>query len=164
MGVMLGSIIAITVALAGLGAIITTSAILYDILKYAGAAYLIYLGVSMWRRKFTFKGKLSLFQISQVQIFRDTFLVSAFNPKDMLFFVAFLPQFIAYEGAVFTQLIILGTTFVALGGLNTILWSSMAGGFRNMITNSNVMGRINKVGGTGLFSAGIFTAISGRLS
>ncbi|WP_057466301.1 LysE family translocator [Pseudovibrio sp. POLY-S9] len=162
LGVSLGSILLISVALAGLGAVISTSALLYDILQYAGATYLIYLGVSMWRRKSILKDQMEIVATTRLQIFRDTFLVSAFNPKDMLFFVAFLPQFVEDTIPVIPQFILLGTTFVILGGINTMFWTSMAGSCSAMLTGGKCAKRLNRIGGTGLLSAGLFIALSGK--
>ncbi|AEV37679.1 LysE type translocator [Pseudovibrio sp. FO-BEG1] len=162
LGVSLGSILLISVALAGLGAVISTSALLYDLLQYAGATYLIYLGVSMWRRKSVVKGQLGVTATSRFHIFRDTFLVSAFNPKDMLFFVAFLPQFVDDTVPVIPQFVLLAVTFVVLGGINTMFWTSMAGSCRAMLTGGKSARRLNRIGGTGLLSAGLFIALSGK--
>ncbi|EEA96395.1 Threonine/homoserine/homoserine lactone efflux protein [Pseudovibrio denitrificans] len=162
LGVSLGSILLISVALAGLGAVISTSALLYDLLQYAGATYLIYLGISMWRRKSVVKGQLEITATSRFHIFRDTFLVSAFNPKDMLFFVAFLPQFVDDTVPVIPQFVLLGVTFVVLGGINTMFWTSMAGSCRTMLMGGKSARRLNRIGGTGLLSAGLFIALSGK--
>ncbi len=161
-GVMFGDALAITAALAGLGAILATSAGLFQILKYIGAAYLIYLGVKMWHSTAGVASTVDMPSVPAQQIFRDTLLVTAFNPKGILFFVAFLPQFIDPARPTLMQFLILGTTFVVLGGVNVLFWISMSGGLRKMIKGPGALKHFHKVGGTGLLGAGIFTALSGR--
>ncbi|KZK83145.1 Homoserine/homoserine lactone efflux protein [Pseudovibrio sp. Ad13] len=163
-GVMLGDLFAITAALAGLGALLATSAMLFQIMKYIGAAYLIYIGIKMWRSNSGPSTQVEMPHVPALQIFRDTLLVTTFNPKGMLFFVAFLPQFVDHTQPVLTQFFILGLTFVTLGGINTVFWVSMAGGLRKVVNGPSTLKRLNKVGGTGLLGAGIFTALSGRVS
>lgn len=161
-GVMLGDFVAITASLLGVGAILAASATVFALMKYAGAAYLIWLGLQMWRSA----GRLSDLQSSRPamgrKIFRDTFLVTVLNPKGMLFFVAFLPQFINPSLPLLPQFVIMDLTFVLLGGANALAWILAAGSMRRFFDSSGMLRRFKRVGGTGLIGAGLFTALSGR--
>lgn len=97
-GVMLGDFVAMVVSLAGVGAVLAASATLFMALKIAGAAYLVWLGIGLWRTGF---GGLEATKLhdrraesisrSRWRVFRQSFIVTALNPKDIVFFVAFLP-------------------------------------------------------------------------
>lgn len=164
LGVMLGDFIAITASLAGLAALLAASSLLFLIMKYLGAAYLMYLGVKMWLARDEAPEQFEVPAVSSFKIFRDTFLVTVMNPKAILFFVAFLPQFIVPAQPVLLQFAIMDATFVALSFLNCLLWAAMAGGLRKVVSGPAAMRRLSKAGGTGLLGAGLFTALSGRLS
>lgn len=99
MGIATGSIIHTLLAACGLSLIITTSILLFNIIKYTGAIYLIYLGYKMLveKSKFNMTIKDSNTKINTLRIYRDGLLTNLLNPKVALFFIAFLPQFIAPE-------------------------------------------------------------------
>lgn len=164
LGVMLGDAVAMTISLAGLGAILATSATLFSVLKFCGAAYLLWLGIQMWRSGGKLGEVARMDEISKIKIFRDTFFVTVLNPKGMVFFVAFLPQFITPNAALLPQFGIMELTFVGLGGLNVVFWVAMAGGMRRFFATPGMMKRVNRIGGTGLIGAGLVTALSGQTS
>lgn len=96
LGIGAGCVVHITAAAVGISALLATSATAFWIVKLVGAAYLLYLGVSMLlSRKTPRAGRLELRTASMFNIFKQGFLTNALNPKVALFFLAFLPQFIA---------------------------------------------------------------------
>ena len=128
-GIAAGDIIHTVMAIVGISAIIATSALLFSLIKYAGAGYLIYLGIrAILQRTPADLGNGSL-PITARMAFHQAILAEVLNPKTALFFLAFLPQFVQPEnGFVVLQLCILGAVFVLLGLLSTVVFALGAGG------------------------------------
>ena len=94
-GVLIGDFVAMTLSLLGLGAILATSATLFFILKWFGVLYLIYLGIKAWNEDVVInEDLLQSTHLSKIKMFKSSFLVTALNPKGIVFFVVFFPQFI----------------------------------------------------------------------
>ncbi|PLY06083.1 MAG: lysine transporter LysE [Arcobacter sp.] len=163
LGVLVGDLIAMVISLLGLGAILATSAILYTILKWFGVCYLIYLGI----KAFTEEPKVDeeLFKemnTSKSKMFRSSLIVTALNPKNLVFFVAFFPQFVNTSSSVLPQFLILMVSF-SLVTLTTISSFAMfAGKIQHKIKSYKARKRLNQIGGSALISAGIFTATMQR--
>ncbi|WP_407189221.1 LysE family translocator [Bradyrhizobium centrosematis] len=127
-GIAAGDIIHTSMAIVGLSAIIATSALLFSIVKYAGAAFLIYLGIRAMLDRSPIELNGGTPTISAGRAFREAVLTEVLNPKTALFFLAFLPQFVKPEhGAMAVQLAILGVVFVLLGLVSTIVFAIGAG-------------------------------------
>jgi threonine/homoserine/homoserine lactone efflux protein len=160
LGVETGTMVHIAAAAAGLSYVIARSATLFNVIKWAGVAYLIYLGI----RALTSRQELRT-QDADPQPLRKIFLegviVNVLNPKVILFFLAFLPQFVDPEaGAVPLQIIILGSTLLVLGLITDLVYAAGAGALgRRMRNRSSLMSRLSGVIYLGL---GIATAFSGR--
>ena len=158
-GVLLGDFTAMTLSLLGLGAILSTSAALFNIFKWIGAIYLIYLGVKLWRlnpKKSSANARSQ--NTSQRSLLRSSFIVTALNPKSIAFFVAFLPQFIDPLKPVLLQLTLLGGTFLILATINAALYALFAGQLSEHLQKNNVRKWLDRCGGSALIGAGIFTA------
>ncbi|GAA0774337.1 LysE family translocator [Roseibium denhamense] len=164
MGVGLGDATAALASLMGLGAILAASATAFTILKWAGAAYLVWLGIKMWRSRPTALGTQDVPDIPARKIFSHAYVVTALNPKGIVFFMAFLPLFIAPEAALVPQLTILGTTFVVLGVLNAAVYAFAAAAIGRKLRSPALMRLVNKVGGGFLISAAAMTATIQRSS
>ncbi len=126
-GVHLGSLVHVAAATAGLSAVIVASALAFNVVKYAGAAYLVYLGI----RKLLERDDVVEVEVES-QVLRRAFargvVVNVLNPKTALFFLAFLPQFVDTDrGDVWSQVLVLGLTFVALGLVSDSLYALAAG-------------------------------------
>ena len=134
LGVMFGDALAVTLSLLGLGAILAASAVLFSVVKWVGALYLIYLGISLWRAQVKLSDGDELVGVgrSTGALFMHAFLVTTFNPKGIVFFVAFLPQFVDPNGNVSLQLFILGATFVVIGTFNAALYTVFSGNSETM--------------------------------
>lgn len=156
-GVGLGDAIAVTVSLAGLGAIMATSATAFTIVKWIGAAYLVYLGIKMWRTKPAFS-LTDQPAISARRITLHTTIVTALNPKGIAFFIAFLPHFLNPAAPAAPQLVLLGSTFVILGVVNAAVYALFASHLRARITRPSTLKWANRAGGTMLLGAGLVTA------
>ena len=158
-GVALGDFTAMTLSLVGLGALLATSALLFTVLKWTGAAYLIYLGVRLWRAKPELDGiGAAKGERSHWSMMGHAFAVTALNPKSIAFFIAFLPQFIAAAAPIVPQMIVLETTFLVLAALNAALYAILADRVRTRIRNASVLRTVNRIGGGILIGAGIATA------
>src|SRR5256885_1011147 len=116
-------------AIVGISAVFATSALLFSIIKYVGAAYLIYLGIRAILERTPANLTAGALPISAGKAFRQAILAEVLNPKTALFFLAFFPQFVAPEnGSVMLQLTILGILFVLLGLVSTVVFAVCAGG------------------------------------
>jgi homoserine/homoserine lactone efflux protein len=114
----LGFFLLIAASLAGLGALLAASERAFSVAKWMGAAYLIYLGIRVWRAAPPAVPTIEAIAVRQearpTTLFREGFLVAISNPKGLIFFAAFLPQFMVPGLSDITQLAILGGTFVAV--------------------------------------------------
>ena len=155
-GVALGDALALACSVAGLGAILAASASAFTILKYIGAIYLVYLGIGMIRSGAAAAPKLSA--ASPRKKFAHAFAVTAVNPKCILFFVAFLPQFISHDAPAGPQLLLLGVTFVVLSAINATTFSFLSGTAGSRIQDPRFMRKLKGVGGSVMIGAGVLTA------
>ncbi len=163
-GVALGDLIAMTASLAGLGAVVLASATIFTVLKWIGAAYLIYLGVKLFQSapNATLGDIGKLAQASPHTVFGHAATVTALNPKSIVFFIAFVPQFITVQNPLLPQFAILIATFVGLAGLNALAYALLADRLRRKIARPSVLAGISRLGGGALIAMGIATAVYKR--
>ena len=163
--VALGDSTALLLSLAGLGAVLATSAWLFLLIKWAGGLYLIYLGVRLLRAGTPAVNEMKVDTLgSRRKLMFNTWLVTALNPKGIIFFVAFLPQFIDPAAAVVTQLWILSITFVILATLNATLYALFAGNARQLLRSPKAQRRFNIGGGSLLTVAGCWALTARQVS
>lgn len=128
LGIHLGTIFHILAAAVGLSALVVSSTLAFAVIKYIGAAYLIWIGISTLMAKDPDPASPPAPAQSLRRIFRDGFVVNLFNPKTAIFFLAFLPQFVdPARGPLHWQILILGLTFIALGILSDGMFALAAG-------------------------------------
>ncbi|MCB1385727.1 MAG: LysE family translocator [Nitratireductor sp.] len=133
-GVAAGDLIHTFMAVVGLSAVIATSAVLFSFIKYAGAAYLIYLGICAFLERSETRLADATPSISAARAFRQAIVTELLNPKTALFFLAFLPQFVEPEnGSLALQLTAFGVIFVLLGLFSTVVFAVCAGGLGNFL-------------------------------
>jgi threonine/homoserine/homoserine lactone efflux protein len=162
-GVALGDFTAMTLSLAGLGALLLASATLFTVLKWIGAAYLVYLGIKLWRTKPALPTVGEVVGEGEARgIFVHAFFVTALNPKSIAFFVAFVPQFIDHQAPLLPQLAVMEATFVGLATLNALLFALAADGLRSRIRRPNVLKWLNRAGASCLVGMGAATATLSR--
>lgn len=161
-GVALGDFTAMTASMLGLGALLATSASLFTALKWLGAAYLIYLGIKLWRAPVSTGDAVSDGQTTRTErplrIFLHTYIVTALNPKSIIFFVAFLPQFLKPAQPLLPQMVIFEITFLLLAILNAAFYATMASMARKSIRKPAVQRAVNRVGGSLMIGAGALAA------
>jgi len=157
-GVALGDFTAMTLSMLGLGALLATSATIFTVLKWVGAGYMIWLGIKLWRAGGSLNASPRMDGASMLRMLAHAWLVTALNPKSIIFFVAFLPQFLDPQGDFLTQMVIFETTFLILAFANALGYAALASRARLAIRNERLVGTANKVGGSLLIGAGILTA------
>ena len=162
-GVILGDFTAMTLSLLGLGALMSASAALFTIFKWVGALYLIYLGIKLWKLNSENNSvQYDTKNTSARSLLKSSFIVTALNPKGIAFFVAFLPQFVDPLKPAFSQLTLLGGTFLLLATINSALYAIFAGQLGDQMKKKKIRKWFNRCGGSALIGAGIFTAAMQR--
>lgn len=161
--VALGDSTALGVSLLGLGALLATSAFWFTVVKWAGGLYLLFLAVKLLRAGVA-PATLAAPKApgSRWKLFANTYLVTALNPKGIVFFVAFLPQFIRPGADVTAQLWTLALTFVVMATLNATLYARFAGAARKLLAAPRAQRWFNLTGGSLLSAAGIWALLAKR--
>jgi threonine/homoserine/homoserine lactone efflux protein len=155
----------IAVAL-GIGALVQRSAAVFAVLKLAGAAYVIYLGIQAVRHRKSLAAALDLpvQRRSTARMLRDGFVVGVTNPKAIIFFAAVLPQFtVPSAGHLQLQLLLLGAVFMGIALVSDSLWAIAAGTARAWLARSPR--RLELIGGTSglvMIGLGATLALTGR--
>lgn len=159
-GVAVGDLVAMTASLAGLGALVLASATLFTVLKWVGAAYLIYLGIKLFRSASTASlGDVeNAPQASAASVFGHSATVTALNPKSIVFFIAFVPQFIVVNSPLLPQFAILIATFVGLAMINALAYALLADKLRTKMSRPSVLAWFSRIGGGTLIAMGVATA------
>ncbi|WP_371156469.1 LysE family translocator [Jannaschia sp. 2305UL9-9] len=163
-GVALGDAIAMTASLAGLGALVLASATLFTVLKWIGAAYLMWMGIKLWRSagSMTLGAVSTQSKVSPRAVFGHAAVVTAFNPKSIVFFIAFVPQFIDAGAPLAPQFAILIATFVGLAALNALAFALLAARLRDGLRRPAVLRGLGRLGGAALMTMGVITALTRR--
>lgn len=160
-GVVLGDFVAMTASMLGVGALLMASSDAYMVLRIIGGAYLVYLGIRLWRAPVG-DGPLAdndnLPEEKPLRILGHAFIVTALNPKSLIFFVAFLPQFIDPTRPFALQMVILEATFLTIAAINALGYALVAEKARGYIRRKSVRKAVNRTGGTLLIAAGAVTA------
>ena len=161
--VALGDSTALVLSLLGLGALLAASAFAFTLVKLAGGLYLVYLGIKLLRSGVS-PTDLGAPQVpeSRWKLFCNTYIVTALNPKGIVFFVAFLPQFINPAGDVPRQLWLLAITFVVMATLNAALYAAFAASARRLLASELAQRRFNLAGGALLSAAGAWALLAKR--
>ena len=157
-GVALGDFTAMTLSLLGLGALLATSALLFTIFKWAGALYLVWLGIGLWRAGADLHVEGRKDAAPAFSMLGHAWLVTALNPKSITFFIAFLPQFIDPTIGFWQQMLIFEATFLGLAFANAIGYGLIASRARGLVQNQRAIGIFNRVGGSLLIGAGLAAA------
>lgn len=163
-GVALGDLTAMTASLVGLGALVMASATLFMVLKWIGAAYLVWLGYRLLRSA-PASGMRALTtgrDINARGVFGHAAAVTALNPKSIAFFIAFVPQFLRADQPLAPQFAILIATFVGLAALNALAYALLADRLRSWIGRPRVITGLTRTGGLTLMGMGVATAILRR--
>ncbi len=156
LGIGVGGILQVAAAALGLSAILASSAAAFDLVKYLGAAYLVFLGIRklIGNRDAEAESSDPPWR-SYRRVFLEGVLVNTLNPKSALFFLAFLPQFVdPSAGSAVSQILLLGAIFVSLGIMTDAAWVLLAG-----TTGAWLRGNLRFQRNQRLFSGGVFIAL-----
>lgn len=159
--VALGDSTALMLSLLGLGALLAASAFWFTVVKWAGGLYLLYLGSKLLRAG-VLATELATPAVpaSRWRLFLNTWLVTALNPKGVVFFVAFLPQFLNPHAPVTPQLWVLAVTFVTMAMINSTLYAMFASSASRLLASRRAQRRFNLAGGSLLSAAGIWALLA----
>lgn len=162
-GMHVGTIIHVLAAAYGASQLLMTSATAFNVVKYLGAAYLIFLGLRSFFSKTEMVGNPQQQRKKLYTIFKESVVVNTLNPKIALFFFAFLPQFVNTQSdiSVSTQIIILGLIFIAIGIISDGLFAMFAGALGDRFKRTGInYGKY--ITGTVFTGLGIVTALAKR--
>ena len=163
LGVQVGGLFHIAAATLGVSALLMSSALAFSVVKYVGAAYLIYLGVKtlLTREKVAEAETVEVKSLSRA--FYQGVLVSLLNPKAALFFFAFLPQFVdAKRGSAARQIMFLGAIVVVLGALSDSIYALLSGSVGNLLRGNLRLLRAQRYfAGSVYIGLGAMTALTG---
>ncbi|HEY3403954.1 MAG TPA: LysE family translocator [Ohtaekwangia sp.] len=166
LGVGAGNVIHTLLAAFGLSLIIAKSVLLFNVIKYAGAGYLLYIGFKMLIDRSPLKtdGIHTTGAIDHGKIFRDGVITNVLNPKVALFFIAFLPQFIDVNARnTMFPFLVLGATFITTGTIWCIILAIFASAiFCRLKANTRLSVYINKFCGLTLIGLGVKVALTDR--
>jgi len=162
-GVGLGDATALAFSLLGLGVVVAKSAWAFTAIKLLGGAYLIYLGLSMFKQGSTAsKPSDTDGEKSAKAMLLDTWLVTALNPKGIVFVIAFFPQFLNRDANIAMQLWIMSLTFLFLAIINAALYAVFASRMSQWVSSSKVGRTMQHGAGSLLIAAGVWTLAARR--
>ncbi|MFD1383069.1 LysE family translocator [Rhodanobacter aciditrophus] len=163
-GCTMGILPALLASSFGLAAIFHTSVVLFQVVKYAGAMYLLYLAWQMWRSAAPLEVEEGQAERSYVSIAVKGFLLNILNPKLSIFFLAFLPQFIpSTQDSAFVSMLLLGGVFMLMTFVVFVVYGFLSGSFSSMVVRSrraSIM--IQKVFASSFAALGIKLALSDK--
>lgn len=157
-GVALGDFTAMMLSMLGVGALLAASATMFTVLKWLGAAYLVWLGIKLWRAGGSLDARPRTDAASKARLLAHAWIVTALNPKSIAFFVAFLPQFIDPAAGFASQMIVFAATFLTLAFANALGYALIASRARGFVRDRRAIRMVNRVGGSLLVGAGLATA------
>jgi threonine/homoserine/homoserine lactone efflux protein len=164
LGVALGNFANAVGAALGLAALFAVSSTAFTVVKWAGAAYLVYLGIRMWLATPAVAEATPQAPLQPLRrVFRDGFLVALLNPKTTLFFAAFLPQFMDAHASPLVQTLALGGVFIGIAcctDLVYVLTASLVAPRLGRATRHAVWG--NRLAGSSFIGLGVLTAMGTR--
>ncbi|NOI16229.1 homoserine/homoserine lactone efflux protein [Vibrio hepatarius] len=157
-GLQIGLSIHIILVGAGIGALVAQSALAFSIIKWAGAAYLVWLGIQKWRDRGSLSTASTDDSLSGLTLMKNAVLINLTNPKSIVFLVALFPQFIDPTQNQVTQLLVLGVTTVVIDAMVMLGYTSLASQMGRFIRSEKVMSKINKVFGSMFVGCGALLA------
>ncbi|PZD93041.1 LysE family translocator [Paenibacillus sambharensis] len=153
-GTFLGDLTSMLLSLAGVGALLLASPSLFNILKWLGAAYLVYLGIRLWIEAAANTRAKDKPAVEKSKSALKAFWVTILNPKSFLFYVAFMPQFVSKDEAFLPQILLLGATFLALGIMNDITYTVLADKVVRFL-NNQAQKWVHRIGALNLMATGV---------
>lgn len=164
-GLELGNLTHAVAATAGLSAIIAASATAFGVIKWAGAVYLVGVGLSTLVRR-PDAVTLSIDRLPRRRAFSQGVIVNVLNPKVALFFLSYLPQFVdESRGPAWSQVLTLGVVFVVIGSVTDSTWAITTSGLRNMLLQGRSLAFVQRwVSGSVFVALGVLAACAHRVA
>src|SRR5262249_21720838 len=157
----IGNICAMTLSLVGVGAVLAASALAFTSLKWAGALYLIVLGIlAIVRSHANTPDQVEVKPISPRAAFLSNIAVGIFHPKTIVFLIAFVPQSMTADGEYWRQSIILIATFTLIVAITDSTYALSAARIRKLLSTPKARLWTKRAGGGALITAGTITALS----
>ena len=157
-GLQIGLTLHIILVGAGIGALVAQSATAFTVIKWVGAAYLVWLGIQKWRDKSGLATHTQGEALSGPKLMSNAVLINLTNPKSIVFLVALFPQFIDPAKDQLTQLAVLGVTTVVIDSIVMLGYTSLAAQMGRFIRSDKIMSKINKVFGSMFVGCGALLA------
>ena len=166
LGIHTGSVVHVLAAALGLSAVLASSALAFSVVKYAGAAYLIWLGIRTLARRDPHVAEVRPRTRSLRTVYAQGVIVNVLNPKTALFFLAFLPQFVdPRRGSVPLQVLVFGFTFIALGFVSDGTYALVSARVAHRLAaRDGAGGRGRWIPGFTLIALGVVAALADRRS
>ncbi|MGH9779268.1 MAG: LysE family translocator [Candidatus Acidiferrales bacterium] len=163
LGIASGTLVHVAAAALGLSAVLASSAVAFSVVKYLGAAYLVYLGVQKFRGRDGVEQPRGLEPQPLQRIYVQAVVVQVLNPKNALFFLAFLPQFVdPSRGSAAAQVLFLGILFLTMGVVSDGSYALLAGSAAEWLRGSLRFLRVQRYfAGSVYIGLGLATAFSG---
>ncbi|WP_321315120.1 LysE family translocator [Halarcobacter sp.] len=159
----IASMIQASIAITGLGIILTTSTTLFMIIKYIGALYLIYLGIKLFKTPFHIKENIqNKKKIKKIKLFKEAFIVASSNPKALVFFTALFPQFINENQNSFLHYFLLVLILGIIAFACMMIYSISANSIKVLFNKTSLTNYFGKIIGSLFVSFGIGLAFSRR--
>jgi threonine/homoserine/homoserine lactone efflux protein len=162
----IGSYVLVVAVALGIGAVVASSAVAFTVLKLAGGAYLVYLGVRTWRQRASLPDAVADGGPARggLRTLREGFVVGVTNPKTIVFFAAVLPQFVdPAQGHVVGQMMLLGLVFNAIALASDSVWGMGASATRDWFARSpRRLAAVGRIGGLSMIGLGVTVAMTGR--
>ena len=163
LGISLGGWVHVFAAAVGLSALLVSSAVAFSVVKYLGAAYLIYLGITTLMAPTRSVENPEIIKMSHGKIFRQGMIVNILNPKTALFFFTFIPQFVdPGRGSVALQIVFLGSVFLLMAIVTDGVYAIVAGTLGQWLKTNQSFLKVQKyLSGSIYILLGVTTALSG---
>lgn len=161
LGIAAGNLLNAVAASTGLAALFAISPLAFDLVKFAGAAWLVWLGIRMWRDEGRAAADKVVAAPSTSRLFRDGLLVALLNPKTTLFFAAFLPQFVTSRKSAMQQSLALGMLFVLIALVTDGLYALGAGSASRLLSSTGTRRLGRRLAGCLYLTLGLVTATGG---
>jgi threonine/homoserine/homoserine lactone efflux protein len=161
-GIFSGTLVHVALATVGLSALLASSVVAFDVVKYAGAGYLIAVGLRRLTGRERTETSSEPRDRGLGRLYRQGIVVNMLNPKTALFFLAFLPQFVdPSRGAAWRQILLLGLLFACLGALTDGTWALVAGTLGEWLRGNTHYLRVQRlVSGSAFVALGAVAALS----
>lgn len=154
-GVVGGSAIYFLISATGINTVLSSSDTFFFFVKWAGAAYLLWIGINLFLEKSALNKVQGAISVNVYKAFKGGLFIELSNPKTLLFFVAILPQFIDESKPFLSQLLILGLTSIVIELLCLLLYAQLSSKVNEKVTSESVTAIMNKLSAVMLISIGV---------